>query len=71
MVKTTQCLKKYNESNNKISVSKGISILKRWKDGLTLINSFSYATKVGEYLNILYRTILKYTKSGDYLKMCG
>lgn len=38
------------------------------KDGLTLINSFSSATKAGECLNVSYHTILKYTKSGKLFK---
>lgn len=59
------------ESKDKISANNGTSIFVYSKDGLTLINSFSSATKAGEYFNVSYHTILKYTKSGKLFKNEG
>lgn len=56
------------ESKNKMSLSNGTPIFVYSKDGLTLINSFFSATKAGEYLNVSYHTILKYTKNGKLFK---
>jgi group I intron endonuclease len=56
------------ESKNKMSLSNGTPIFVYSKDGLTLINSFSSAIKAGEYLNVSYHTILKYTKSEKLFK---
>jgi hypothetical protein len=56
------------ETKAKMSFSKGTPIFVYSKDGLILINTFPSAIKAGEYLNVSYHTILKYTKSGKLFK---
>lgn len=53
-----------------VSISKEtpIFVYRLNSGGLTLINNFPSASKAGEFFNISYHTILKYTKSRKLFK---